>query len=128
MQRVPCWLCGKPLELRITKGGKLYVVCDPCGLQCFIRRQEGMERLKKLLKHLEKRNYPFEQHSETLLAIQAILGEIDGLRGEIKTLEDKTGFLFPDQDLVQARVALEKRVKLLLAKLERLAQSSERKE
>ena len=27
MQTVPCWLCGKPLDLKITKGGGSFIWC-----------------------------------------------------------------------------------------------------
>ena len=121
MQTVPCWLCGKPLDLRVTKGGKFYLVCDPDGIQCFIRREQGMERLKKLIKHLARKDYQLEQHTESFFAIQAILREIEDLKQEIEKLEDKAGFLFPDEELLRARDALQKRVNLLLSQLEQVA-------
>ena len=126
MQTVPCWLCGKPLDLKITKGGKFYLVCDPDGVQCFIRRAQGMERLKKLIKHLARKDYQFEQHSESLFVIQGILREIEGLQREIEKLEDKIGFFFPDKEVIRAQTALEARVGLLLSQLERVARRPER--
>ena len=126
MQTVPCWLCGKPLDLRVTKGGKFYLVCDPDGIQCFIRRAQGMERVKKLIKHLSQKDYQLQQHAESLFAIQGILQEIEGLQREIEKLEDKIGFFFPDKEVIRAQTALEERVGLLLSELERVARRPER--
>ena len=125
MQTVPCWLCGKPLDLRVTKGGKFYLVCDPDGIQCFIRRTQGMERVKKLIKQLARKDYQLEQHTESFFAIQAILREIEDLKQEIEKLEDKAGFLFPDEELLRARDALQKRVNLLLSQLEQVPASKQ---
>ena len=126
MQTVPCWLCGKPLDLKITKGGKFYLVCDPDGIQCFIRRAQGMERVKKLIKHLSQKDYQLQQHAESLFAIQGILQEIEGLQREIEKLEDTIGFFFPDKEVIRAQTALEERVGLLLSELERVARRPER--
>ncbi len=126
MQTVPCWLCGKPLDLRVTKGGKFYLVCDPDGIQCFIRRAQGMERVKKLIKHLSQKDYQLQQHAESLFAIQGILQEIEGLQREIEKLEDKIGLFFPDKEVIRAQTALEERVGLLLSQLERVARRPER--
>ena len=32
----------------MTKKGKPYVICDPCGMQMFVRIAPGIERLEKL--------------------------------------------------------------------------------
>ena len=120
MNSLPCWLCGKTLDIRSTKGGKLYVVCDPCGLQCFVRREQGMQRLNRLAKILQKSENAFQQKSESLFAIQGILREVDGLKKEIALLEDKAGFFFPDDELIRARDALQKRVSQGLTELEHL--------
>jgi len=87
MQVLPCLLCGKTLEKRIDKNGKPYFVCDPCGIQMFIRRKDGIERLNKLLRASEKNLIPFRQHAQRLFEIQALLTEIDGTKKQIKTLE-----------------------------------------
>jgi hypothetical protein len=47
--RFPCCICSAPLEVRETKKGKPYVICDPCGLQMFVRNGEGIRRFQILL-------------------------------------------------------------------------------
>jgi hypothetical protein len=44
---VPCWLCGRPITVRMTQGGRPFLVCMDCGLQMFIRSSAGEERLKE---------------------------------------------------------------------------------
>lgn len=41
-----CPACGEPMEPRQTHAGKPVYHCDPCGTQIFIRRDEGIQRLK----------------------------------------------------------------------------------
>lgn len=43
--RIGCFLCGNGLDVRASKRNKPYLVCEPCGIQIFIRRQQGIDRL-----------------------------------------------------------------------------------
>jgi hypothetical protein len=45
--RVPCWLCGRPIAIRVTQAGRPFLVCMDCGLQMFVRSSAGEERLKE---------------------------------------------------------------------------------
>ena len=42
---IGCFLCGRELPVKLTKTGKPYFICDACGVQTFVRRQEGIARL-----------------------------------------------------------------------------------
>ncbi len=44
---LPCPCCGQVMSPRRTHKGKPYYICDPCGVQLFIRTQEGIERLEQ---------------------------------------------------------------------------------
>lgn len=48
--QVNCFLCQRPLEIRISKKNKPYLVCDDCGIQIFVRCEKGMKRLERLLR------------------------------------------------------------------------------
>ena len=47
--KFPCPLCAHPLEVRLTKKNKPYVICDPCGVQMFVRGPEGIDGFKRLI-------------------------------------------------------------------------------
>jgi len=49
MAFLPCFLCHKQLDLRISKTEKPYFVCEDCGMQIFVRGKRGIQRLQKLL-------------------------------------------------------------------------------
>lgn len=125
MSTLPCWICGKTVDLRVDKNGKFYTICNPCGAQSFVRREAGMARLTRLMKYLKKKDYAFAEHSEAFFAIKEILKEVDDLKTEIDRLESKAGYLFPDEELLRARDALQKRLDLLLEQLEQLAEKQE---
>lgn len=47
-QKFPCPVCAQPREIRQTKKKKPYIVCDPCGLQLFVRGRSGVEAFDRL--------------------------------------------------------------------------------
>lgn len=47
-QMFPCPVCAQPREIRQTKKNKPYIVCDPCGLQLFVRGRSGVEAFDRL--------------------------------------------------------------------------------
>lgn len=44
-----CPLCAEAQEIRTSKTGKPYIVCDDCGVQLFVRGSRGQRRLEALL-------------------------------------------------------------------------------
>src|SRR6185312_9486417 len=102
MQFLPCLLCVAKLEKRTDKNGKPYFVCNPCGIQFFIRRQHGIALLEKLLRNIEKNEIPFRQRAEQVYQIQALLTEINGIKQQIERIKSQTGFFFPDEDKIRA--------------------------
>ncbi|PYV68647.1 MAG: hypothetical protein DMG97_24140 [Acidobacteria bacterium] len=52
----PCPVCGQGLEIRETKKDKPYLVCDPCGMQLFVRNETGISRLERLVCSAEQRD------------------------------------------------------------------------
>ena len=44
----PCPVCVDPREVRKTKKGKPYFICDPCGIQVFVRGPAGIDAFNKL--------------------------------------------------------------------------------
>src|SRR5439155_20869134 len=98
MHCIPCLLCGKELEKRITKKkGKPYFVCDPCGIQLFIRRKQGIERLEEFFRNAEKAEIPYKQHAQHFHEMQAILKEIDDVKTEINKIG--ISYFFDDEKL-----------------------------
>lgn len=126
MPFLPCFLCGSKLEKRTSKTEKPYFVCDPCGIQLFVRRKDGIERLDALMRAAEKNTIPFQQHAHRLFEVQAILGDIRGTKSEIEKLEGEIGIFFPDEDKIRACNSLKTRLKTLHAELEELAEQKTR--
>lgn len=44
----PCPVCLDPREVRLTKKDKPYIVCDPCGIQLFVRGPAGIASFNRL--------------------------------------------------------------------------------
>jgi len=45
----PCPVCLQPLDVRMSKRDKPYVICSPCGVQMFIRERAGIAAFRKLV-------------------------------------------------------------------------------
>jgi DNA-directed RNA polymerase subunit RPC12/RpoP len=126
MSFLPCFLCGRKLEKRTSKNGKPYFVCDPCGIQLFVRRKDGIERLEALMRAAEQNAIPFEQHAHRLFEIQAILGDIQGTKTQIEKMESGIGIFFPDENKIRACNSLKTRLETLHSELEELAEKRTR--
>ena len=126
LQFLPCLLCGNKLQKRTDKHNKPYFVCDPCGIQLFVRRKQGIERVYELMRASEKYVIPFDQAAEHLYQLQALLSEIDGTKKQIDRLSDEIGFFFPDEHKMRARHALKTRIDALLTQLEAICDEKHR--
>src|SRR5206468_3161659 len=40
MAKIPCFLCSQEIRQRKDKNQKPYFICDPCGVQIFIRGRQ----------------------------------------------------------------------------------------
>jgi DNA-directed RNA polymerase subunit RPC12/RpoP len=124
MAKIPCFLCSKELELRRDKHNKPYFVCDPCGVQIFVRGRQGIENLAQLIKILRKRDFPFREHARVLDEIQAVLTEIRGVEKELEALDSVFDVFASDrhiEDKERVRKSLDTRIETLLVQLERIA-------
>lgn len=45
----PCPICSTLLDVRLSKKGRPYLTCDQCGMQLFVRTDEGVRRFEKLV-------------------------------------------------------------------------------
>ena len=46
---VPCFLCKRELEVRLSKKNRPYCICHDCLIQIFIRGERGINRLAQLI-------------------------------------------------------------------------------
>jgi hypothetical protein len=122
MAQIPCFLCGNQLETRTDKNKKPYFICDPCGLQAFIRRNRGIQKLGEYVLASSKHQQKIKAHEEKLGEIRGILAEINGVKEEIKKLDQEIGFFFPDEDKRAAQQALKNRLSHLIKQLDAISQ------
>lgn len=52
----PCPLCGEGLDVRDSKRGKPYIVCNGCGVQMFVRAEAGIRKFEEFVAGAEKRS------------------------------------------------------------------------
>ena len=121
MAKIPCFLCAQELDQRTDKNQKAYFVCNPCGVQTFVRGRQGIHNLTELINTIQERAFPFHEHALVLHEIQAILTEIRGVKKELQSLGGFFDFLSEDADQERARELLNTRIANLLSRLEQIA-------
>ena len=120
---IPCFLCNQELNQRKDKHSKPYFVCDPCGVQIFVRGRQGIKNLNGLLSILREHDFPFREHNAVLFEIQALLSEIRGIKEEISKLDSLLEVFTDDEHKERARKLLNKRIETLLRQLQQIADS-----
>jgi hypothetical protein len=121
MAKIPCFLCTQELRIRKDKRNKPYFICDPCGMQIFVRGRQGIDNLHELMATLRERDFPFHEHARVLHEIQAVLTELRGIKKEIKKLDSVFNSFSEDADKERARELLNLRSENLLSRLEQIA-------
>ena len=118
---IPCFLCTHKLEQRADKHEHPYFVCDSCGMQIFVRGQQGIKNLAELIATLREHDFPFHEHAGVLFQIQALLTEIRGIKKEIEKLDSVFEIFSKDEHRERTRKLLNQRIETLLERLERIA-------
>lgn len=49
----PCPVCSSPRLVKQTKKAKPYIVCDPCGVQVFVRGPQGIASFNRLVERAD---------------------------------------------------------------------------
>jgi len=122
---LPCLYCSKNLEQRTDKNGHPYFVCHGCGVQTFVRGEQGIKNLGELMATLEEHDFPFREHAAILFEIQALLTEIRGVKKEIEKLDSVFEIFSKDEHRERARKLLNQRIETLFERLERIADGND---
>ncbi len=103
---IPCFLCNDPVEIRRDKRGKLYFICESCGIQAFVRRKSGISRLENLIGEIQK-------NVTDGLKIAAITSHLRFLQTEKYKLESRQwifGLGDPDKLFKEAEIKISEEI------------------
>ncbi len=107
---IPCFLCGKPITVKLTKKDKPYFVCNPCGLQVFVRCKPGILTLKRLLKAIARAGDKFQKlnrSSYQTLSLASRLNELQTRLNRVRDNKSLTDHILSDSKSELAEKALE---------------------
>ena len=102
----PCFLCGNGVKIKESKNGKPCFICDPCGLQVFVRRKLGIKKLKEILRVNEGVDFGLCRSSGILLEVTSLVNRHREIRRKLEEFEGKQGFFNQDEALRLAGSAL----------------------
>jgi len=112
-EKIPCFLCGNQVEVKNTVKGKPYFICDPCGLQAFIRRGQGIQKLKDWM---QGKGELFKKKSGGL--ILELISQLEEVKAKLKEVKDNEGLL-PDKDSIFVKEALKSEIEGLKDRIKR---------
>ncbi|MDH5414635.1 MAG: hypothetical protein OEW87_10900 [Flavobacteriaceae bacterium] len=88
---IHCFLCGNQLEVRNSKREKPYLVCDPCGMQVFVRREEGINLLEDLIRNISSGRMSSINHFKDGLGLLNLVNCLEQLQSKREDLKLKVG-------------------------------------
>ncbi len=106
---IPCPLCGIPLEIRESVKSKPYVICNSCGMQMFIRKESGIEKLKKILSNGTSLSNPaIDKLHEKVQSLENLLSQAEqkyqsSKNAHAELLETKSRLREKDQAITRAQ-------------------------
>jgi DNA-directed RNA polymerase subunit RPC12/RpoP len=53
-RKFPCPVCMSPLDVKTTKKDKPYIICDPCGIQLFVRGPLGIGAFNRIIERANR--------------------------------------------------------------------------
>src|ERR1700680_2501033 len=89
---LPCQLCRKALEIRLSKNLKPYCVCNDCSIQIFFRGKTAIRRLWDLV-NSQKSISEGAINSDSAVEV---FTRLENLRFQRKQLTGKRGLIFSD--------------------------------
>jgi hypothetical protein len=107
---IPCFLCGNPCEIRQSKKQKPYFVCEPCGVQVFVRGETGIALLNSFL---ESGTVNTRGGTGRVLDVIATVNRLSQLKAKLEEIQDNQGFvesLTGEGSLALAEKALKKEI------------------
>jgi DNA-directed RNA polymerase subunit RPC12/RpoP len=107
---IPCFLCGNPCEIRQSKKQKPYFVCEPCGVQVFVRGETGIALLNSFL---ESGTVKTRGGTGRVLDVIATVNRLSQLKAKLEEIQDNQGFvesLTGEGSLALAEKALKKEI------------------
>ena len=109
--QIPCFLCGKPLPVKLTKKDKPYFVCDPCGLQVFVRCKPGIQILARLLRSIAKKDSKFQSLDKSSYQTLSLTTRLTELQTRLERARDNkslTDHILTDSETDTIERALKK--------------------
>jgi len=118
----PCPLCADGLAILASKKGKPYCVCNPCGVQLFIRGKTGISRLLQMVR------------GEILIPGKAdgadygiaLLDRLRELKSQKEELEEKRGLIFRDSDVENAIQIVDAEIETVQGELANTARAKQK--
>lgn len=110
----PCFLCGELLEIKTSIRNKPYFICDSCGVQAFIRREKGIERLEYLIS--ENNFDPEKNNKKTPEKILLWINQLEKLQAKLKEIEDKE-WIFTDKKQEEIKKIILKEIQKIEKKI-----------
>jgi len=121
--RIPCFLCGHSIPVKLTKNRKPYFICEQCGLQAFVRCTPGIQRFSELVKSLDKETGSLGHQLECSFEVMTMVARLRDLKAQLNELKNNqtlADYLFTTADVEAAERALTTEIRDIVRRLKQL--------
>lgn len=111
---MPCFLCGRTLKVKKTKGNKPYFICDTCGLQAFVRYKAGIRKFQTLLVALVESGEKFLSLNKSSFEVISLISRLNELKEKLDNVSQNkslTDYFLTGTESELAEKALEKEIR-----------------
>ena len=123
----PCPICGEKLDIRIGKKEKPYCICDSCGVQLFVRKSTGIEKLAEKLNIELNADIPTENKERNIIwnfaQLNRLIPKINLLNKLISEIEEKEIPFFTEKDTENRKKELHLELKSAEGELRKLVKN-----
>ena len=109
----PCPVCNRTLKLKNSRKLKPYCMCLDCGIQIFFRGQEGIRRLRRMIRSEEAVAAEFNGPARAI----SLFNRLQGLKRQ--RLDDQQGLVFRDPDRDRVIESLDAEIEHVREELEK---------
>ena len=119
-EELPCFLCGKTLEIRHTKRNKPYFICQNCGIQAFVRYDAGIKRLDELVQELDNYESAHRKLLGSSFEVMSLISRLIELKDRFAEIDQGSGlreFLTGSSGCETEKRALAKEIRKIKSQL-----------
>ena len=120
---IPCFLCGVSISVRYSKTSRPYFICDPCGLQAFVRREKGIRALNGIIEELNGPGSKIKRRAKDCFELLSLVSQYREIQMQLTGIEKEKGwdgFIAGEEELISTELKLKNELEIIRGRLSKI--------